>query len=370
MVGAVNGLFNSAAFFSSLHAASSASAKELDKESSALGETTSKTFRVLAKEDRAHDDFIGDLESKIRNATSASLATHLECSSHRRFRRILGQFEKNRKPGRRPSFDALETAAVTDRYLGSVSKWGSDIAAAKNAHAGALFVRRATLCRQVAKSAAACADIAWRRSCEEVRQTGKWIGPTTMWNNFCASEGMPASLPASILQTSPDPSQGSVSPTHSPPLASESSKGPSSTLGSSAPCDDRGGHHPTFDRVGAVCGHPLASTEATTSSPSPPNQPAEARRGASPRPPAPFSPHPVAAPRTTPSAEPPLDPWRNHESPRDAGAAVGLLRQDSTASELSFVAKMKEVYQQQKAQADELGRRPQVRDAFFFDFRR
>lgn len=68
----VNALANGSSLFSAMHLATASAAKQLQKECSALDASTSKMLRQAAKEDRAHDDYVDELEARLRKTTGTS----------------------------------------------------------------------------------------------------------------------------------------------------------------------------------------------------------------------------------------------------------------------------------------------------------
>ncbi|KAH9812793.1 hypothetical protein DFH28DRAFT_1061637 [Melampsora americana] len=182
----INTLLCAANLFGSFHEITKTTAKTTEKEYNTLQDVVMKAFKKILKEERAHDEHLDALESKIQKANYA--------------------FDKHRKPGKRGigmsggHSDSQDGTVAADRYYASISSLGLDVTKSKTVHSSVMYYRRESVCRIFCKSLFQLADNEWRKSNEEVRKVGMRIGPLTMWANFCISHGMPKKIPVGLQQ--------------------------------------------------------------------------------------------------------------------------------------------------------------------------
>lgn len=193
----VNALLSASALFASVHEVTTIAGKKVAKESSGLRESQNKILKRISKDEKEHEDHVEQLEAKIRKAASQWPRSPGKPQTLT-FSAPSGAFEKSRKPSHRHSFDAIEAAATSERYLGSMSAWGAEIAQAKQSQACVRSIRRDSACRLVVRAAFSVADAEWRKSCDQVRRAGGCVGDLTMWSNFCATDAMPSTMPPAL----------------------------------------------------------------------------------------------------------------------------------------------------------------------------
>ncbi|PWN44262.1 hypothetical protein IE81DRAFT_321409 [Ceraceosorus guamensis] len=159
-------LITSAALLESISEVSTKHSKLVQREYESLNDHCAKFFKRVAKEERAHDETLETLDSKVKKAHAGH--------------------EKNvKKSGGR----AIESH---DRYIAQVSALTADITRAKATHASSVGAKSQATSLVVAAALGGLADSEFRRTCEAVRRSGAHVGRVNSWLNLAVSEAMPA----------------------------------------------------------------------------------------------------------------------------------------------------------------------------------
>ncbi|SPO30532.1 uncharacterized protein UTRI_06462 [Ustilago trichophora] len=153
--------------FEALAEVSSRHAKHVQKEYEAVNDACAKYFNKVAKEERAHDQLVHNLDAKIKKANAAH--------------------EKNVKKA--TTNKALESH---DKYIATVQALTNDISRAKNAHALSMAAKSHVSSLLVASTLGGLADVEFKRRCESVRRVGPHVGRLNELLCFTSSEYMPA----------------------------------------------------------------------------------------------------------------------------------------------------------------------------------
>ncbi|KAL9933201.1 hypothetical protein V8E36_007919 [Tilletia maclaganii] len=158
--------------FDALNDADMKHAKLVQKEYESVNDACAKYFKRVAREERAYDELIESLDTKIKKAHASQ--------------------EKNAK---RAGPRAVE---AHDKYIAQVSSLTNEITHAKASHAASTGSKTHAISLVVASAVGSLADARFRSGCEIVRKTGKEVGPLNSWLNFAVAEAMPDQQPADL----------------------------------------------------------------------------------------------------------------------------------------------------------------------------
>lgn len=158
--------------FEAGHEVSSKHAKMVQKEYESLNDACAKYFKKIAREERTHEEYIQNLEAKVKKAQST--------------------FDgKKSQTGPR----ALE---AHDKYISTMSSLTSEIAKAKSAHSSSIGQKSHSTVLLLASTVGGLSEAGFRARTETIRRAGPSIGPLANALAFCGSEAMPVVPPIEL----------------------------------------------------------------------------------------------------------------------------------------------------------------------------
>ncbi|POY75502.1 hypothetical protein BMF94_1404 [Rhodotorula taiwanensis] len=136
-------------------------ARALRKEYEGLNDAIARYFRKTAKEEKAHEDRLADLDARVAKATASyqSTARAASASSQRNMHAALDS-----------------TTAQHSSYMHELSSLSAQIKQVKTAYAGEVASRREVATREVASTLCAIAEREWRQDVEAVRRGAETLG--------------------------------------------------------------------------------------------------------------------------------------------------------------------------------------------------
>ena len=158
--------------FENITETTSKHAKLIQKEYEALNEHCARYFRRVAKEEKAHDELLDTLDSKVKKAHAGH--------------------EKNVKRSGRGAIDSH------DKYIQTVQGLTQDISRAKVNHSSSVGTKTFVTSLVVASTLGGMADSEFKSLCESVRRSGPHIGKLNEWLNFASTEGMRSMKPVDL----------------------------------------------------------------------------------------------------------------------------------------------------------------------------
>jgi hypothetical protein len=154
----------SASLFDSITDTTSKHAKLVQKEYDSLNEHCGKYFKKVAKEERAHEELLDTLDSKVKRAH-------------------VGH-EKNAKRSGRIAIESH------DKYIQTVQGLTQEISKAKASHNASIGNKTHITSLVVASTLGGIGDAEFKALCESVRKSGQHVGKLNEWLNFASMEGM------------------------------------------------------------------------------------------------------------------------------------------------------------------------------------
>lgn len=193
-----NALNSSAAIFEVLSEIDSKFAKFADKEYDNISSEVKKWFKKLAKEEKAHDDWIANSNARIKQAGML--------------------YEKKSK---RSTRDAEDEHA---RYINLLSTLGPEISQEKYNHTLQVTQRHTLTTYNVAACLSRIADAEWLRVCEGIRRISPTVGPLGEWRSYCEG-GWNGATSLELPDVAP-PQSDNPAPTNDEPAQSYSNPSP------------------------------------------------------------------------------------------------------------------------------------------------
>ncbi|KAL8292535.1 hypothetical protein RQP46_001147 [Phenoliferia psychrophenolica] len=184
-------LMASASMFEALSEVDGRQAKFLQKEYEAANDLSAKVFKRIAKEEKAYDETLSNLDSKVQKANAS--------------------FEKSRPRQPASSPAALHNANEThSKYIATLSTLSASIASVKKSHSESVGDHRQRAMREVARILCGVADASWRSRVEATKKGGERAGEVVARGVWCESsmpglapeeeEAVPAAVSPSIQQ--------------------------------------------------------------------------------------------------------------------------------------------------------------------------
>ncbi|KAK4056415.1 hypothetical protein OIO90_002558 [Microbotryomycetes sp. JL221] len=131
-----------------------------------LNEQATKFLRKVAKEERAFDEELAALDTKMNKATS--------------------QYERNKPPTTpRTSNELRKGVEQHDKYISTMTELSQRISTLKQSHALSMGTRRRDIAMQVATTVCQLAETNWKNKCDSTRTSGLKIGSVVERGIWC-----------------------------------------------------------------------------------------------------------------------------------------------------------------------------------------
>ncbi|KAI5477025.1 hypothetical protein MNV49_006901 [Pseudohyphozyma bogoriensis] len=169
-------------------------AKQVQASYESVNSVASKFFKQVAKEEKAYDDNLSNLDSKVQKANAS--------------------YDKNRRTSPRPTMStAANLTASHDTYIATLSTLSATISSVKSSHASSMGALREKALKTIAKGLSGLAETSWRSRVEGAKKGGPGVGELIERAMWC-EVGMPNELEDEepeekfVAQQSPTTSNG------------------------------------------------------------------------------------------------------------------------------------------------------------------